>query len=82
MAYTQKNLDELDAIIASGAIEGSFDGKHAKYDSFEELVKRRAYVAAQISGSSRARYSLAAFTKDSSQPSRSTAPDPFGTNQT
>lgn len=78
MAFTQTQLDALETAIATGSLEASFDGKHVKYRSLDEMMRIRETIrgALGLSGTAK-RFSLAGFTKDSSQPSRSTFPDPF-----
>lgn len=80
MAFTQIQLDLLETSIATGSLSCEFDGKKVMYRSLDEMMRIRETirVALGLTGT-RKRFSLAAFTKDSSQPTRSTV-DPFGTN--
>lgn len=48
MAYTQTDLDQIDAAIATGALEVELSGKRIKYRSMRELMQARAHVAAQL----------------------------------
>lgn len=48
MAYTQTDLDRLDAMIASGTLEMTYDGKRVVYRSMAELMQGRAHIARQI----------------------------------
>lgn len=79
--FTQTQLDNLESAIATGSLSCEFDGKRVQYRSLDEMMRIRETMrgALGLSGS-KARFSLAGFTKDSSQPTRSTVPDPFGTN--
>jgi hypothetical protein len=78
MAFTQTQLDALDAAIATGSLEASFDGKHVKYRSLDEMMRIRQTIQESLSGA-RARYSLTAFTKDSTAPPPRNGSD-FGQN--
>jgi hypothetical protein len=81
MAFTQTQLDNLESAIATGSLSCEFDGKRVQYRSLDEMMRIRETMrsALGLAGSAK-RFSLAGFTKDSSQPTRSTVPDPFGTN--
>jgi hypothetical protein len=48
MALTQDYLDELDKVIASGELTVSYQGRSVTYGNFEDLVKRRDFVARQL----------------------------------
>lgn len=48
MAYTQAQLDGLDAAIASGTLRVSYEGKTVEYRSMDELLRARNIVAAAI----------------------------------
>jgi hypothetical protein len=64
MAYTQSDLDALDEAIANHATSVTFsDGRSVQYERGEDLIRRREYVAAQLSGVSRTRrrYGIARF---------------------
>jgi hypothetical protein len=51
MAYTQAQLDALDAAIASGTMVVMYDGKRIEYRSMDELVRARRIVAAGLNPS-------------------------------
>lgn len=65
MAYTQTDLDAVDAAIASGELRVSIDNRDVTYRSIDELMKARAFIAQNITantgaGSARAyRYHFA-----------------------
>jgi hypothetical protein len=63
MALTQADLDTLDRAIAAGQLSMKIDGREVTFANADDLMKRRAFVAAQLSGStsSRLRYSVARF---------------------
>lgn len=67
MAFTQTQLDALETAIATGSLEASFDGKHVKYRSLDEMMRIRETIrgALGLSGTTK-RYSLVAYTRDSS----------------
>jgi len=48
MAYTQAQLDALDAAIASGALRVTYDGKTVEYRSTADLIRARALVLAEL----------------------------------
>ena len=68
MAFTQADIDALDAAIASGELSVSTpDGRSVTYRSLDDLRKARALMLAQINKSSNrsgARHSLASFADD------------------
>jgi hypothetical protein len=80
MAFTQAQLDALESSIATGSMSCEFDGKRVQYRSLDEMMRIRETIrrALGLTGSGK-RFSLAAFTKDSSLPTRSEV-DPFNTN--
>lgn len=81
MAFTQTQLDVLENAIATGALEVQFDGKMTRFRSLDEMMRIRETMRGALGLSATTkRFSLAGFTKDSSQPTRSTVPDPFGNN--
>lgn len=70
MAYTQNDLDQLDAAIASGELTASYNGRMVTHRSIDDLLKARAHVlrVLQAQGGARraptfggASYSLANF---------------------
>lgn len=48
MAYTQTDLDTLDAAIASGHRVVHVEGRRVEYGTTAELLSARAHVAAQL----------------------------------
>jgi roadblock/LC7 domain-containing protein len=48
MAFTAAQLAALDAAIASGELMVQYDGKRVEYRSMDDLLKARAFVAAQL----------------------------------
>lgn len=50
MAFTQTDLDALDKAIAAGVTSVSYEGRTVTYDTFEDLLRRRQFVAANMSG--------------------------------
>jgi|YelNatPaOPRAMG01_1025707.scaffolds.fasta_scaffold103823_2 hypothetical protein len=59
MAYTQSQLEALEAALASGTLRVSFEGRSLEYRSVDELKKAigevRAGLAAQDSAQVRSR---------------------------
>lgn len=58
MAYTQAQLDALDAqILAAGAVKSTtFSDQSTTFRDLDEMLKLRAVMAASIAGTSRTRY--------------------------
>ena len=79
MAFTQGQLDNLETAIATGALSCEFDGKRTQFRSLDEMMRVRETIRGALGLSTTNRFSLAGFTKDSSQPTQ-TYPDPFGQN--
>lgn len=48
MAYTQADLNRLDAAIASEELEVEVDGVRTRYRSMDELLKARNHVATNL----------------------------------
>jgi hypothetical protein len=48
MAYTQTQLDALDAAIASGELIVKYDGREVTYRSIDQLIKARDFVFARL----------------------------------
>jgi hypothetical protein len=55
MALTQADLDALDRAIASSELEVEQDGKRVRFASFDDLLKRRVYVANALTSSASTR---------------------------
>lgn len=51
MAFSQAQLDALDAAIASGTLRVTYDGKTVEYRSLAELMRARALVAGSVRNS-------------------------------
>ena len=81
MAFTQTQLDALETALATGALECEFDGKRAKYRSLDEMMRIRDTMRAALGLNARtSRYSLTAFTKDSTTPPPRDNYSDFGQN--
>lgn len=52
MAYTQTDLDALDAAIARSELSVQFGDRRIQYRSMDELLQARKHVAAQIASAS------------------------------
>ena len=50
MAYTQADLDVLDAAIKSGVVEVRYQDRTVRYRSMEELRSARALAYAEVNG--------------------------------
>lgn len=62
MSYSRDDLAALDAAIASGTLEVSFDDRAVKYRSMNELLKARRHVYAKLNTSTlNPRHSQAVF---------------------
>ena len=48
MAYTQSQLEALEAALASGTLRVSYEGRSVEYRSIEELKKAIAEVQASL----------------------------------
>lgn len=48
MAYTQTDLDNLDAAIASGHRVVHAEGRRVEYGNIDEMLRARAHIAGQI----------------------------------
>lgn len=46
--FTQAHLDAIDEAIASGALTVKYSDKEVTYGSFDDLMKRRRYIAGQL----------------------------------
>jgi hypothetical protein len=62
MAYSQTDLDTIDAAIATGELEVVIDGKKVHYRTIDELMKARAFIAGQLASSGGNRRSVFYFT--------------------
>lgn len=51
MAWTQTDLDRIEAAIASGELRVGFEGRNIEYRSIEELRKARAEIKAELAQS-------------------------------
>lgn len=48
MAYTQADLDRIEAAIASEELEVEVDGMRTRYRSIDDLIKARDLIKGQI----------------------------------
>lgn len=53
MAFSQTDLDALDAAIASGALKVRYNDREVQYQSLADLLKARALVASSIGSGGR-----------------------------
>ena len=66
MAFTQAQLDALDAAIASATLRVTYDGKTVEYRSMDDLIRARAVVAGALqreAGQAPDRSSYASFSR-------------------
>lgn len=61
MAFTQAQLDALDAAIASGTLTIRHGEKTITYQSFDDLLKAREMIARSLAGARVPRFQLADF---------------------
>lgn len=61
MAYTQKQLDALDAAIAAGELEVSDGDTRVRYRSMSELQEARRFVASQMANANSSKRPARAF---------------------
>jgi hypothetical protein len=52
MAFTQTDLDNLDAAIASGHRVVHAEGRRVEYGSVDDMLRARAHIAGQIAAAS------------------------------
>jgi hypothetical protein len=52
MAYTQQQLNDLDAAIAEGVLVVQSNGRRVEYRSLDEMIRTRNLIASQIGGGS------------------------------
>lgn len=65
MAFTQSQLDALEAAIASGTLEVRVGDKLVRYQTMGDLIRARDLLRDQLSAASPTdRTSYASFTKD------------------
>lgn len=55
MAFTQTDLDAIDAAIASGELTVKSNGREVTYRSMDDLLKARSTIQAGIAASSTGR---------------------------
>lgn len=53
MAFSTTDLDNLDRAISASELEVEIDGRKVRFDNFEGLRARRAFIAAQLAEASR-----------------------------
>lgn len=61
MAFTQEQLDAIDAAIAGGTLRVKHGEKEITYRSMDELLKARAAIATGVNGGRVPRFQLADF---------------------
>lgn len=67
MAFTQTQLDALEAAIASGTLEVRTGDKSVRYQSMAELIKARDLIREQLAVATdvqQSRASFASFVRD------------------
>jgi hypothetical protein len=67
MAFTQSQLDALEAAIASGTLEVRYGEKSVRYQSTADMIKARDLIRDGLSANSptpKTRASFASFIKD------------------
>ena len=52
MAFTQTDLDNIDAAIASGHRVVHAEGRRVEYGSVDDMLRARAHIAGQIAAAS------------------------------
>ena len=53
MAFTQTDIDNLNAAIASSELEVQLEGRRVKFDTFDELRKRLAFIEQHMATTTR-----------------------------
>lgn len=61
MAWTQTDLDALDAAIATGARRVTYDGHTVEYHSMDDMLKARAMMRRALGKTATAQRKLATF---------------------
>jgi hypothetical protein len=67
MAFTQSQLDTLEAAIASGTLEVRTGDKSVRYHSLDEMIKLRDVIRNQLNADAQtptSRASFASFVRD------------------
>lgn len=67
MAFTQTQLDALEAAIASGTLEVRTGDKSVRYHSLDEMIKLRDVIRNQLNADAQipaSRASFASFVRD------------------
>lgn len=68
MAWTQIDLDRIDAAIANGTATVTFaDGRSVKYASMSDLMRARHLIQRTLNGSKGLTYGLIDFRKRSNE---------------
>lgn len=63
MAYTQTQLDAIEAAIAEGVTTVKYENKEVTYRSLEEMIKIRDIIRADLGLTSRGARRYASFSK-------------------
>jgi len=61
MAFTQTQLDALEAAIASGTLEVRTGDKSVRYHSLDEMIKLRDVIRNQLNADAQTKTSRASF---------------------
>ena len=61
MAFTQTQLDALEAAIASGTLEVRIGDKSVRYHSLDEMIKLRDVIRNQLNADAQTKTSRASF---------------------
>lgn len=61
MAFSISDLDSIDNAIKSGELTVRFEDSQVTYRSMDELIKARALIKREISGSKRVTSTVASF---------------------
>ncbi len=49
MAYTQQNLDDINAAIATGVMEVTINGRTTKFRSLDDMLRTKSVIEQSIS---------------------------------
>ncbi|MGH1371142.1 MAG: phage head-tail joining protein [Cellvibrionaceae bacterium] len=49
MAYTQQNLDDINAAIATGVMEVTINGRTTKFRSLDEMLRTKSIIERSLS---------------------------------
>lgn len=63
MAYTQTQLDTLEAAIAEGTLKVEYGDKKVEYRSLNEMIRIRDIMKAELNGLPKQKRTYASFSK-------------------